>query len=710
MLPETSLTTCRKNVFAFGVLFILILLSYSNTFDASWHFDDTNNILKNKPLHLKQLSLENIGKTFFASYDGRGNLYRPAACLSFALNYYFGKTEVSGYHLVNLTIHFLAAFFLYLFIQNTLNLPLLRDRYGQDAYFIALLATSLWAINPIQTQAVTYVVQRMSSMAAMFYLAAMYFYLKGRTSEQPSTRIICFILCVLNGLLAIGSKENAIMLPFSILLFDLFLVRGISKKSLRQSLMILSGIMLGCMLIVLILRGPSVFDLSDLPLQYRNRAFTLTERLLTEPRVILFYISLILYPMPGRLCLEHDFTLSTGLLNPPTTLAAILIILALVFISLAKAKRWPLISFSIIFLFLNHLIEGTVLPLELVYEHRNYLPSMFFFVPIAILLLKGFLFFSNRRLAQSFIILFIILVLISWGHSTFVRNKVWQNPGLLAFDCVEKNPGLARPHHNLGRFYAGEGLYEDAIAEYETALTKRYMNNLVGRNWTYYNLGSIYQKQGKYDQAIEYYNEALKYQPDFPPTHLNVGLIFIKAGDYVQAEKAFKRASKKNRGNIQAIGNLGYLSLLQGDFDKAVAYLDAVAQNDPQNARALRHLALAHRLQGNDRKAVILLQRSLNVNPDDPFTLLELSALYAAQGTDLKTAATMNRFFEYFRGNLRHLKAFVDEVARPMGRPNALNPHLRSLMALLAKASRNQSQGFEDLAVYCIQKKGGPAS
>ena len=134
MLPETSLPGCRKNLFAVVALFFLILMTYSNTFDASWHFDDENNILNNKPLHLTELNLQSIKKTFFADWNGSGKLYRPVACLSFALNYYFGGTGVYGYHLINLIIHFLSSIFLFLFVYHTLNLPILEARYGPNAY------------------------------------------------------------------------------------------------------------------------------------------------------------------------------------------------------------------------------------------------------------------------------------------------------------------------------------------------------------------------------------------------------------------------------------------------------------------------------------------------------------------------------------------------------------------------------------------------
>jgi hypothetical protein len=502
MPPETSLTGCRKNLFAFAALLLMVLITYSNTFHASWHFDDENNILKNKPLHLTELNIQNIKKTFFADWNGSGKLYRPVACLSFALNYYFGKTNVFGYHLVNLLIHLLTSFFLYLFIQNTLNLPSIKAKYGPNSYFIALLATLLFAINPIQTQAVTYIVQRMTSMAGMFYIMAIYLYLKGRTSARYSIRAACYILCFASGVLAVGSKENAAMLPITILLFDLFLIQGVSKKNVKRCFFLFLFTMLICLCLALLLKGPSIFNVQDLPSRYLNRGFSLGERLLTEPRVILFYISLLLYPMPNRLCLEHDITISTGLITPVSTIISIMAIVLMFCLACAWARKRPLISFCVLFFLMNHLIEASVFPLELIFEHRNYLPSMLFFVPIAILLSKGIDFFSNRRCFQALLISFVVLVLIGWGHSTYVRNMIWENDGTLFFDCVQKYPDLARPHHNLGVYYGKLNMYQNAIDEYLISLTKENRNNLMARNWTFYNLGSIYQKMGKDKKAL----------------------------------------------------------------------------------------------------------------------------------------------------------------------------------------------------------------
>ena len=508
---EIRLSPCRRNVFAVVAIFIIVLSVYSNTFHASWHFDDENNILNNKPLHLTELNIQNIKKTFFADWNGSGKLYRPVACLSFALNYYFGGTEVYGYHIINLVIHLLSSMFLFLFIYHTLNLPLLKERYGSNSYFIALLATVLWAINPMQTQAVTYVVQRMTGMSGMFSIMAMYFYLKGRTSAPKRLRGTHYFVCFVCGILAVGSKENAVMLPLVILFYDLFLIQGVTKSNIKRYSFFLLIVILISLALALLLAGPSIFNPKSLIAGYQNRGFSLAERLLTEPRVILFYISLLLYPMPDRLCLEHDITLSTSLLTPISTVISIMAIVLMFCLACAWARKRPLISFCVLFFLMNHLIEASVFPLELIFEHRNYLPSMLFFVPISILLSKGIQFFSGKRSLQVILIIFVTLVLIGWGHSTYARNMIWENDGTLSFDCVEKYPDLARPHHNLGRFYAQKKLYEKAINEYLISLSKENMNNLAARNWTYYNLGSIYQELGKEEKAMFYKEKQKKY-------------------------------------------------------------------------------------------------------------------------------------------------------------------------------------------------------
>ncbi|GAJ06201.1 unnamed protein product, partial [marine sediment metagenome] len=172
----------KKNIIIFSIFAFAILIVYSNTFKASFHYDDSVNITKNKHIQIDELNWQSIKGTWFAGGE-RGDiyhpiLYRPVAMCSLALNYYFHELEVFWYHVVNTLVHIITSIFLFLFIKQVLLLPKLREKYGDYAVHIAGLATLLWALNPVQLTNVTYIVQRQNSLCGMFYIIAMYFYIR----------------------------------------------------------------------------------------------------------------------------------------------------------------------------------------------------------------------------------------------------------------------------------------------------------------------------------------------------------------------------------------------------------------------------------------------------------------------------------------------------------------------------------------------------
>jgi protein O-mannosyl-transferase len=409
---EKGISHCRKVVFAVLSLAIILLAVYGNSFDCAWQFDDEPNITDNPNLHMKELAWEQINKALKSDRNNPHFFYRPVACLSFALNHYFGGLDVFGYHLINLIVHYLSSFFLFLFILNTLNLPSLKGRYSSNAYAIALLATLLWAINPIHTQAVTYIVQRMAALAAMFYILSMYFYLKARTAAGTRPKIAFLVSCGLSFLLALGSKENAAMLPMSLFLYEAIVIQEDTKLFFRRNL---KWFILICSIIALVgvfyfyFKQGAIFSFLK---GYEHRPFTMAERLLTQPRVFIFYITLLLYPMPNRLSIAHSFEVSTSLFEPISTLFAILFIVGLITISVLLLRKRPLFAYCILFFIVNHLIESTIFSLELVFEHRNYLPSMLFFVPVSV----GFCYllehFAHRRRMKYILSAFIVLLLV----------------------------------------------------------------------------------------------------------------------------------------------------------------------------------------------------------------------------------------------------------------------------------------------------------
>jgi len=655
---ETDLSSCRKNSFAITMIFIIVLMTYSNTFHASWHFDDEK-FLDRKTLHLTEFKWPQIKKTLFQEESG---FSRPISCLSLALNYYFGKDNVFGYHLINLLIHFLASVFLFLLISHTLRLPLLSEKYGRNAYSIALLSTILWTINPIQTQAVTYIIQRMASMAGMFYIMAMYLYLRGRTCERRILKLVFYITFLLCGMMAFGSKENAVMLPISISLFDLFLIQGLNKQNVKKNTFILLALILFFAAILLIIKGPSTFHPKHLLSGYDHRPFTLLERLLTEPRVILFYISLLLYPMPNRLCLTHDISISHDLFNPLTTVLSIFTIFMILGLSLIKSKRWPFISYCIIFFFLNHLIESSILPLELTFEHRNYLPSMLFFAPFTILILKVIQVFSTKSI-KLILNSFIILVLIGHGHSAFVRNAIWKTEESLWFDCIEKYPDLWRPFHNLGRYYSETGQNRKAIIMYNKALHKKIAND-PGQHifLTYFNLGVEHFRIDHYDKALYYYRKTESIHPNFGPLQNNIGLILLKQKRYREAEIRFKKALTYQSDLPEALSNLGLLLMIKGDLPQAMVMLKKAIQIAPDSYSALMRISRAYMESGRYGKALIYARRALGNDSSNHLGLLFLAQIYHVNGSKRKMEQTIQTLLKSIQPDqIRHLIETLDD-------------------------------------------------
>ena len=625
---EPSLSHCRIVVFSIIALSLLIFSIYGNSFDCSWHFDDEANITDNPNLHLKEITWENLRRALYSDRNNPTVLYRPVACLTFAFNHYFGGLNVFGYHLVNILIHLLSSVFLFLFIYHTLNLPSLRAKHAPQCYFIALLATTLWAVNPIQTQAVTYIVQRMASLAGMFYIMSMFFYLKARTAHTSDRKVLFFILCLVSFAMALGSKENAAMLPLSILLYEILLIQEITGEKLRRYLR-LFGIVAGVILIFCFtyfyIQGGNIFSFL---IGYGNRPFTLYQRLLTEPRVIVFYITLLLYPVPNRLSIVHPIRISTSFFDPIWTFFSILFIATAIAYAIYLARKRPLFSFCILFFFVNHAIESTILPLELIFEHRNCIPSMLFFLPIAIGFNSLLQLYARRKAMNQFISAFIILLLIGLGNATFIRNFTWKNEKTLWMDAIEKAPDQFRPHHNLGRYYHDHGYRDKAISEYEKALVSPISQRKTEIFVTYYNLGKIYADIREYKRPLEYYYRALRINPAFPPLYNNIAGIFDRYGRYELAYRYLVESFRLQPDSLETNFNLGLYYLREKQPDKAIYHLNAVSNGAEFEETVLLYLGIAFKQKGQLGRAVTYFKRALKKNARNIKPYLHLAEIY----------------------------------------------------------------------------------
>ena len=646
----------KKYAFTFISLLIILLAIYSNSFYGEWHFDDYANIVNNPYIQIKSFSWTEIKHCVFGIFQDR--LMRPLSYLSFALNYKVNGMDVFWFHVVNFIIHYLAAVFLFLFIYNTLKLPLLREKYSLIAYPVALLSTFFWALNPVQVTSITYVVQRMASMMGLFYLMSMYFYLKGRTAQNSISSISFFILSLITGFAAVLCKENAVMLPVSILLFDLFLIQGVTKENIKKFSKILSLPLLLILIIGLIYTGGFSNALGG----YEIRDFSMMQRLLTEPRVILFYLSLLFYPISSRLTLLYDIEVSRSLLYPWTTIPSILLILFIIGFAFYIVRKRPLISFCIIFYFFNHLIESSVFSLELIYEHRNYLPSMLLFVPLAEFIIHAIDYFSYQKIIQFIVALGIAIILFGEGDITYNRNKIVSDDFLLWFDNIDKSPGLSRPHGNLGRIYFIYNEKAKALREYEKAIILNKFGSKESLAVQEYNLGLFYFEEMKDDLAMGYLKKSSEILPEHIESIILIAEIKLRQNKITEADQIIKDKLKKYPHNSELLELYSFIQWKDGRINDAQYFAKKCLTKNTNSLLALEIMAETCRIKNNYAGAIYYWKSVRTLSSQNSFANLALIELYK-KIKDTKILNQEIRLLFYLQGSLK-LNEYIQQLKR----------------------------------------------
>lgn len=497
-------------------------LIYSNTFHAAFHYDDFSAFVANPVVHLNELSLEKIIDLFW--------LERPVSHLTFALNYYFGDLEVEGYHAVNITIHVITGITLYLFLYETLNIPSLKERYGQKAKWVALFSSLLWFSNPVQVQAITYVVQRMTSMAAMFYVLALLLYLRGRVSSG-TRRWVYWSATTLSFMLSFGSKAIAITLPGIIAIYEVYLFQNKNIKTLIKNKFIY------LMLPAIALLVGAVIYLSDISIAMLVGGFPLKERIYTESRVILYYITLLIFPLPERMSLSYDFPLSRTLFLPFTTLISLAILVVCFIYSVLNIQKRPLPSFFLMWFLITVFAEAMIVGLELVFEHRLYLPSMAFF---PLLTMAGFWIWEKKKgIAEGLLVAIAVAVVSIYSINTYKRNSTWVDGYSIYADSARKYPNSLEARMNLGTYYLNEGMADKAIVQLEKA--KELNPRKPDTRWY---LGNSYYKKGDFNKAIEELERAVELGGKWLEVYGSLGDAYSLAGNLEKAEEAYRKVEE----------------------------------------------------------------------------------------------------------------------------------------------------------------------
>lgn len=489
-----------------------------------WDLFDINDFL---PEYLPRLNDPDMVTSF---------ALRPIAYITFRLNFLLGGINPAGYRAVNIAIHIANAVMLYRLLFTIIRLRLDEDSV-RHYLAIPFLAALLFLVHPLQTESVTYVTQRFTSLGTFFYIATIVTYLQSLLNKSTLMKRLAYLASIMSLLLGMLTKEFVFTAPFSLLLIEYILLRNTLLNSLRRHIPHLA-----CLALIPAIQLTLSHDLNDLGLTiYNINGFSSLDYGTTQLRVILSYFRLLV--LPYNLNFDPDYKLYKSLTNPEIILS-ILVLLLFIFAAVNLLRRKArdiaddLTAFSIIWFPLLLAVSSSVVPLpDLMSEHRTYLPSLAFSIGMTAYLHSLRQKFSWRLSAGFLAVAFTVLSVFS--TQTMLRNQIYSSRLSLWSDTAAKSPNKSRPALALGNIYQEMGQKE--LASYW--LRRAIQLNPVFIE-PYLSLGSLYQDFGRDYEAIEVYEAFLESHKPEQRILSNLAHAYSNVGMPVEAIEILKEALK----------------------------------------------------------------------------------------------------------------------------------------------------------------------
>ncbi len=630
----------KQRIAKYGLLLfpaLMILSAYCNTFSSPPYLDDFHSFIYQQQVYIHDFSPSSLISVSGTDFGWK----RWLPMVTFAMNHKLWGGQLIFFHLTNIAIHVLTFLSVFLLASHLLrpSEPWTGQVGGRSSSFwLGLCAASLWALNPVQTSAVTYLVQRMASMQALFYVTSVGLYLKGRLVRQAhgpaGASLAAYLGSLLAAVCAFLSKENAATLPLMILITEIWFFQPDLPLRLRHRLLKTrwpARVVLALCAAGFVYLGS--FAIHEFSKGYGVRHFTMDERLLTEARIVVWYMSLLIWPAPSRLSMEHDVTLSTSFFSPPSTAAAILFLIVLLWGAIHFRRKSPVITYGLVWFFANLAIESTFIPLELIFEHRLYLPSAGLFISLVaavdLFFRRSFAKMPGRDRLVVMCSLFMI-VSSAFTMATFYRNQAWENILTIHQEAAEKAPNSPRAHSNLANAYFQTEQYDKAIESAEKSLSLSrhgYESNAVSINAILMSL----IRQGDLDAATERTEDLLRQCPkdsdadSMPFLFTNLAEAYRRKGMLENAYAATMRAlffvqrtdnSRFKRDKIASA--LGYVL---ADAKAAGVDLNGDGKPDPGDMSPETWIATEFYRQNDVEIAKQLLAEALAAHPGDAESL-----------------------------------------------------------------------------------------
>lgn len=632
-----------KRLAIFLAITAIGFMLYGNILDAPFQFDDYDFVVNNSAIKNPSTLL------LMLSAPGR----KTFAFLSFAFNYFVGGLNPFGYHLVNLMIHIINAFLLYISVSYILKTPRMRTlAMSKDKYSIPVFAALIFLAHPLQTESVTYIWQRSEVLCGFFYLSAYLLYLFGRVRARKALYLLSLIVFFIG----IYAKESIISLPLLVALTE---VSFFSTGSWQQKTRKKNKAFLILFSLTALLAAASIYKFWRIASASMNAPLKLEsikEYLLTQFGVIIYYIKLTFIPFGQNL--DYAFKRSKGFMQPETFFS--FLILALILIAACRLfKKERLMSFGIFFYFIYLLPTSSVLPLaDVIFEHRLYLSIAGFGIFTGALLIKidG----AKKRL------FLFLLILFAFSFLTISRNNVWRSQYALMADTVNKSPSNPRPKLVLASLYMSRNEYNHALPLLKDALA-------ISPNYAeaHNNLGIIYYEEANYEDAFKEFSLALKNNPNLVDPYINIAVMYAQKGDLKSAEEWLDkgRGIPDHRFKDKLYLALGNIYMMRGLLDKALMFYSFAQIENPDNPNV--YFNKGNILADKNRYEEAVASYKKAISKDDSFTDAYINA-----GITYFRMNDFEQALNYFRKALEisperiEVKKYIEDAISKMSKRN----------------------------------------
>ncbi|MBS1112307.1 MAG: Tetratricopeptide 1 repeat-containing protein [Nitrospirae bacterium] len=704
---ETLQEDNSKHLIVFAFLAVSVFLAYSNSLNSPWALDDTTE----------------IGRS---SIENNLNLrlgHRKIAYLTFLFNKWINPSSVLNYRVVNIIIHIINSVLVYWISLVTLRLPAMRERFGRYSYPVALITATAFALHPINNNAVAYIVQRMTSLSALFVFLALLSYLYGRTSSSKPKAVSLYGAAAAFIFLGIFSKENAVMALPLILIYDYFFISGFTFKSLKRRIAV--GLTAAIMVLAVSMPFMDAFKVFGVFLRMNQQItpynwtavdvyWTPLQHIMTEFRVVGKYIVLLLMPLPDFLVLDRwGLPISSGMTEPLSTLFSFLVISGLLTFSVLKVKKMPFVSFGLLWYFIAISLESFIaVGSDLYFEHRNYLPVAGLFLGItaqAAVLSKE----AMLKVKTLWTVVLILAVLL--GGLTFKRNFVWKDSVTLWSDTVRKAPENVRAMIALGNAYVKSADLASASIYYEKALKLSSLHKrAVYFHDSAYSLGMVSLFMGNLGQAKKVIDLMDSRFEKTYTTDILKGYYSALSGDTEAATRQFNQilplATKLDRVVVYSL--LGDTYRRNGNAALALENYGKAIELDPSFSEAYYGMGEAYFSLKDIKNAEVYISKTLSLDPANPLALSQMADILLVKKEPVEMAMSYAEKAVSSSPTVYQPYATMGSVLIAMGREEAAEEYfkkahergLRGYLLPYAKARAYFIKGDKDKAEAILRE------